>query len=128
MTKQIEEAKLYGIQGFSKELLEVADILEKATESVPKEELEEHVNPPLGSLYNGLKMTETELQKVFSRNGLEKIDGVGEVFDPNIHEALFEIPGEKHGTVAVVSRVGYMLHGRTIRAAKVGVVRAPDAS
>ena len=128
MTKQVEEAKLYGIQGFSKDILEVADTLEKATESVPKEELEEHVNPPLSALYDGLKLTEAELQKVFSKNGLKKIDGVGENFDPNFHEALFELPGEKHGTVAVVSRVGYMLHGRTIRAAKVGVVKAPDTS
>ena len=126
MTKQVKEAKLFGIQGFSKDILAVADILEKATESVPKAELEEDRNPALLSLFEGLKLTEAELQKVFSKNGLEKIDPVGEVFDPAFHEALFEVPGEEPGTVAVVSAVGYVLHGRTIRPAKVGVVKATE--
>ena len=126
MTKQVEEAKLFGIQGFSKDILGVADILEKATESVPKSELEKKTNPPLVSLFEGLKLTEAELRKVFSKNGLERINPLGEIFDPALHEALFEVPGEKPGTVAVVSGVGYVLHGRTIRPAKVGVVKATE--
>lgn len=124
MGKQVEEAKLFGIQSFAKDILEVADVLEKATESVPKKELEENSNPPLLSLYEGLKLTEAQLQKVLLKNGLTKIDAVGDMFDPKVHEAMFEIPGKKLGTVAVVSRVGYLLNGRTIRAARVGVVKA----
>lgn len=124
MEKQIEEAKLFGIQDFAKDILEVADILEKATESVPDKELKENTNVPLSSLYEGLKLTEAQLQKMLLKNGLTKIDAVGDPFDPNIHEALFELPGEKPGTVAVVSSVGYILNGRTLRAAQVGVVKA----
>lgn len=63
LTRQIEDAKIFGIQGFCKDLLEVADILGKATESVPKDELTEK-NPHLKTLYEGLKMTEAQLHKV----------------------------------------------------------------
>lgn len=63
LTKQINDAKLFGIQGFCKDLLDVADVLGKATESVPKDEITEH-NPHLKSLYEGLVMTEAQLHKV----------------------------------------------------------------
>lgn len=66
LTKQIEDAKQFGIQGFCKDLIEVADILGKATESVPKDELTER-NPHLKSLYEGLSMTEAQLHKVRAR-------------------------------------------------------------
>ena len=63
LMKQIDDAKLFGIQGFCKDLLDVADILGKATESVPKDQLTEK-NPHLKSLYEGLIMTEAQLHKV----------------------------------------------------------------
>jgi len=124
MKKQVDDAKLFGIQGFCKDLLDVADILGKATESVPSEQLQ--LNQHLSDLFSGLTMTETQLQKVFSRHGLVKIAPEdGEKFDPNFHEALFEqpIPGKEGGTVAVTTKVGYKLHERTIRPALVGVVK-----
>lgn len=119
--KQLEDSKLYAIQSFCKDLLEVADILEKATESVPKEELSKSSH--LKSLFDGLTMTETQLQKVFTNHGLEKVHPLNEKFDPNFHEALFQLPGEVSGTVAVVQKTGYRLHGRPLRAALVGVVK-----
>lgn len=122
--KLIEEAKLYGIQGFCKDLLEVADILEKATQSVPKEEIKDE-NPHLKNLYEGLVMTEVQIQKVFTKHGLLRLDPIGAKFDPYEHEALFHAPveGKEPGTVALVSKVGYKLHGRTLRPALVGVVK-----
>ncbi|XP_036620713.1 grpE protein homolog 1, mitochondrial [Trichosurus vulpecula] len=124
--KLVEEAKLYGIQGFCKDLLEVADILEKATASVPKEEIKEE-NPHLKNLYEGLVMTEVQIQKVFKKHGLLKLDPVGTKFDPYEHEALFHTPveGKEPGTIALVTKVGYKLHGRTLRPALVGVVKEP---
>ena len=119
--KQLEDSKLYAIQSFCKDLLEVADILEKATESVPKEELSKSSH--LKSLFDGLTMTETQLQKVFKSHGLEKVHPLNEKFDPNFHEALFQLPGEISGTVAVVQKTGYRLHERPLRAALVGVVK-----
>ncbi|KAM8899576.1 grpE protein homolog 1, mitochondrial [Spinachia spinachia] len=123
--KMIEDAKLYGIQGFCKDLLEVADILEKATESVPKEEVTTQ-NPHLKNLFDGLVMTEVQIQKVFTKHGLVKLNPEGEKFDPYEHEALFHAPvdGREPGTVAMVTKVGYKLHGRTLRPALVGVAKA----
>uniref|UniRef100_A0A8D2ACV2 GrpE protein homolog n=1 Tax=Sciurus vulgaris TaxID=55149 RepID=A0A8D2ACV2_SCIVU len=122
--KLVEEAKLYGIQGFCKDLLEVADILEKATQSVPEEEIQDD-NPHLKSLYEGLVLTEAQIQKVFTKHGLLRLDPLGAKFDPYEHEALFHTPveGKEPGTVALVSKVGYKLHGRTLRPALVGVVK-----
>ncbi|KAG1960431.1 grpE protein 1, mitochondrial [Pimephales promelas] len=124
--KMIDDAKLYGIQGFCKDLLEVADILEKATESVPKTEVSA-ANPHLKNLYDGLVMTEVQIQKVFKKHGLVKLNPDSQKFDPYEHEAVFHAPveGKEPGTVAVVTKVGYKLHGRTLRPALVGVVKAP---
>ncbi|XP_073430635.1 grpE protein homolog 1, mitochondrial isoform X1 [Dendrobates tinctorius] len=122
--KMLEDAKLYGIQGFCKDLLEVADILEKATQSVPKEEIKDE-NPHLKNLYEGLVMTEVQMQKVFKKHGVVKLNPVGAKFDPYEHEALFHSPveGKEPGTVALVTKVGYKLHERTLRPALVGVVK-----
>jgi len=126
MKKQVDDAKLFGIQGFCKDLLEVADVLNKATESVPQDQLTKE-NPHLTSLYEGLTMTNTQLVKVFARHGLEKIEpSEGDKFNPHMHEALFQVPapGKENGTVAVVTKIGYQLHERTIRPALVGVVKS----
>ncbi|CAH2299752.1 grpE homolog 1, mitochondrial [Pelobates cultripes] len=122
--KLVEDAKLYGIQGFCKDLLEVADVLEKATESVPKEEIKDD-NPHLKNLYEGLVMTEVQMQKVFKKHGVTKLNPVNAKFDPYEHEALFHAPmeGKEPGTVALVTKVGYKLHERTLRPALVGVVK-----
>ncbi|XP_006760175.1 PREDICTED: grpE protein homolog 1, mitochondrial isoform X1 [Myotis davidii] len=111
--KLVEEAKLYGIQGFCKDLLEVADILEKATQCVPKEEITED-NPHLKNLYEGLVMTEVQIQKVFTKHGLLRLDPVGAKFDPYEHEALFHAPveGKEPGTVALAG-VGLACSGWT---------------
>jgi molecular chaperone GrpE len=126
LMKQVNDAKLYGIQGFCKDLLEVADILQTATATVPQDKLP--VNPHLKDLFEGLTMTDTQLQKVFSKHGLHPIQPAeGEKFDPNIHEALFQVPapGKEEQTVAVVQKIGYKLHERTLRPALVGVFKTP---
>ncbi|EDS30230.1 grpE [Culex quinquefasciatus] len=122
LTKQIEDAKLFGIQGFCKDLLEVADILGHATEAVPKEEISDS-NPHLKNLYEGLTMTKAQLNQVFKRHGLEQVNPLNEKFNPNLHEALFqqEVQNVEPNTVVVVSKIGYKLHERCIRPALVGV-------
>lgn len=126
MQKQVDDQKLFGIQGFCKDLLEVADVLSTATDAVQKEELKPS-NPNLCSLYDGLIMTNSQLTKVFSKHGLLQIlPADGEKFDPNIHEALFQqavMEGKVAGTVAAVTKVGYKLHDRTLRPALVGVFK-----
>ena len=125
LRKQAEDAKLFGIQGFCKDLLEVADILNKAVESVPQDAIKED-NVHLKNLYSGVTMTEDQMQKVFHRNGLYPIKPKeGDSFDPNLHEALFahEVPGKESNTVMAVEKIGYRLHDRTIRPALVGVFK-----
>jgi len=124
MKKQVDDAKLYGIQGFCKDLLEVADILKTATLSVPQEQLSS--NAPLKDLFDGLTMTQAQLQKVFGKHGLVQIaPAEGDKFDPNIHEALFQVPtsDKEEETIAVVQKIGYKLHDRTLRPALVGVFK-----
>lgn len=122
LTKQIEDAKIFGIQNFCKDLLVVADTLTIATDAVPKEQITDS-NPHLKSLYEGLTMTKASLDQVFKRHGLEVISPLNEKFNPNFHEALFQQPVENKepNTVVVVSKVGYKLHERCIRPALVGV-------
>lgn len=124
--RMIEDGKIFGIQSFCKDLLEVADILQKATESVPKEELND-ANPHLKSLYEGLILTESQLQKVFTKHGLVPLNPIDAKFDPYEHEALFQVPmeGKDPGTVGVVTKIGYKLHNRIVRPAIVGVVKGP---
>ncbi|VDN06472.1 unnamed protein product [Thelazia callipaeda] len=123
--KQTEETKVFAIQGFCKDLLEVADILDLAISAVGKEELENNV--PLKNLFEGLEMTRTLLQKAFMKHGLKQISPEGEKFDPTLHEAVFQVPKEQSklesGSVAQVIKIGYALQNRPIRAAKVGVVQ-----
>lgn len=89
LTKQIEDAKVFGIQSFCKDLLEVADILGHATSAVPKDEIRD-TNPHLKNLYEGLTMTKDSLLQVFKRHGLEVVNPINEKFNPNLHEALFQ--------------------------------------
>lgn len=122
LTKRIDDAKVFGIQSFVKDLLEVADVLHKAVDGVSDEVLE-HESRYMRDMYQGLQLTETQLQQVFTRHGLNQENPVGEKFDPNRHEALFQIPApdSEPNTVLSVQKVGYVLSGRTIRPALVGV-------
>lgn len=123
MHKQVDEARVFGIQKFCKDLLDVADVLDSALSSVPKEAIVPD-NPHLQSLFTGLEMTQAQIQAVFRRHGLTQLNPIGMKFDPNEHQAVFvhHDNTKEPGTVAVVSKIGYKLQNRTIRPAMVGVV------
>lgn len=134
MRKEIDTVKLYGIQGFCKDLLEVADVLNlaivntdpsKNAESAESVSLDE-LKSKLKSMHNGLVMTETCLLKIFEKHGLVRIiPKEGDKFDPNLHEAIFRtpMPDKQSGTISVLTKNGFKLHERVIRAAQVGVVQ-----
>lgn len=127
MMKQVEDAKSFAIQSFCKDLLEVADTLSAAAESVPESTSgSEGSTAALKSLHDGVKLTRAQLQQVFSRHGLIEVSPLREKFDPNLHEALFqqEVEGAAAGTVVTVSKVGYKLHERCVRPALVGVAKS----
>lgn len=131
MRKETENVKIYGIQGFCKDLLEVADVLNLAIVNTdPKksgvENSQVELKQQLNAMHNGLIMTETCLLKIFEKHGLSRImPKEGERFDPNLHEAIFRLPieGKESGTVNVMTKIGFKLHERVIRAAQVGVVQ-----
>lgn len=126
MNKQVEDTKNFGIQGFCKDLLDVADVLNMAVDNTPKDELSK--NSHLQNLFEGLTMTESQLQKVFAKHGLVKITPkIGDKFDPFIHEAMFQVPSENkesNSNIAAVTKIGYKLKDRTIRPAVVGVFKS----
>ncbi|XP_068145383.1 grpE protein homolog, mitochondrial [Drosophila tropicalis] len=121
LNKQIADAKIFGIQSFCKDLLEVADTLGHATQAVPKEKLTD--NADLKNLYEGLSMTRASLLQVFKRHGLEPLDPINQKFNPNLHEALFQKEDKtvEANTIVEVTKLGYTLHERCIRPALVGV-------
>jgi molecular chaperone GrpE len=129
--RDIDQARQFAIKSFAKSLLEVSDNLERALDAVPADSIAAkdgaHNAKPsvLANLYQGIQLTEKELRKAFESNGLVKFGDVGEVFDPNKHEALFEYPDAKMqaGTVGQVMKPGFMLNSRVLRPAEVGVVK-----
>lgn len=124
--KEVQETKEYAITKFAKDLLSVADVLELALKAVPEAERGENApNQHLKDLYTGVSMTRTNLVATFKRFGIECYEPLGETFDPNLHEALFQapIPGKEPGTIFDVAKSGYKLGSRVLRPAQVGVVQ-----
>jgi len=123
--KQVEDAKVFAIQSFCKDLLEVADILHIAVDTADKSIIAS--DPRFKSLFDGVTMTKDVLLKTFDRHGLSIVSPEGQRFDPNLHDAVLQVSkeGAKHepGNVENVLKVGYSLRGRPIRAAQVVVVK-----
>lgn len=121
--RDVNSAKSFAVSSFAKSLLDTSDNLSRAMDAVNTEELEG--NPVLKTLYEGIQMTASGLDKSFQKHGLKKFGVVGETFDPNKHEALFEYMDEKSkaGTVGQVMKAGFELNGRVIRSAEVGVIK-----
>ena len=121
--REREETAKFAIAGFARDVLSVADNLRRALEAVPEDSGD---NEALGSLVGGIELTERELAAILQRHGVERIDPAGEKFDHNLHEAMFEIPtaDAEPGTVVQVIQTGYVLNGRLLRAAQVGIARA----
>eukprot|EP00049_Salpingoeca_infusionum_P003573 m.68007 g.68007 ORF g.68007 m.68007 type:complete len:235 (+) comp12184_c0_seq1:330-1034(+) len=120
--EQVAEAKDFAIRGFAKDLLSVSDVLQMAIENVSQDELDK--NEPLNNLFDGLKATQQMLTTTFKRHELVEVIPEGEPFDPNMHEAMFTVPHPdlEPNTVLQVTRTGWALKGRVLRAAQVGVV------
>ncbi|KAK2116693.1 GrpE protein 2, mitochondrial [Saguinus oedipus] len=120
----VEDAKIFGIQSFCKDLVEVADILEKTTECISEESEPGDQKLTLEKVFRGLSLLEAKLKSVFAKHGLEKLTPIGDKYDPHQHELICHVPagvGVQPGTVALVRQDGYKLHGRTIRLARVEV-------
>jgi molecular chaperone GrpE len=127
--REVSEAKLYGAANFAREMLTFADNLRRAIESVPQD-VRADLTPSLSALLEGVELTEKDFLSRLGRFGVKPIEALGARFDPNQHEALFEIPDETKiaGTVAQVVEQGYLINDRVLRPAKVGVARGGPKS
>jgi molecular chaperone GrpE len=122
--REVADAKLYGVANFAREALALADNLRRALDSFPAAS-REGLEPPVAALLEGVELTERDFSSRLARFGVKKIEALGTRFDPNQHEALFDIPDESQpaGTVAQVVEPGYLIGERVLRPAKVGVTR-----
>ena len=117
--KDRREAENYGGSKLARDMLPVHDNLKRALDTVSQDQ-----RAGSAALFEGIELTLRELRNVFAKHGITVIDPqVGDRFDPQLHEAMFEapLPGTKAGEIIQVSTQGFMLHDRILRPAQVGV-------
>jgi molecular chaperone GrpE len=127
--REVLDARMYGIAGFARDVLAVADNMHRALAAIGPE-LREAADAKVKALIEGVELTERELLKSLEKNGVKKFSPEGEKFDPNVHQAMYEVPTSDlpPGQVAQVIQAGYMIGDRVLRPAMVAVSKAPPKS
>jgi molecular chaperone GrpE len=120
--REVSDARTYGITGFARDVLDIADNLQRALDAVPAE-TRAAADPGLTALIEGVELTERSLHATLEKNGVKKFDPAGQKFDPNFQQAMYEVPDASvpSGTVVQVVQAGYMIGERVLRPALVGV-------
>jgi molecular chaperone GrpE len=120
--RERSDAAKYGVSQLARDLLDVADNLRRALDSLPESQVRDEATR---NLLAGVAATERALLAAFERHGIRRIDPRGERFDHNFHQAIFEAEntGKPAGTVVEVLQPGYLLHDRLLRPAMVGVAK-----
>jgi molecular chaperone GrpE len=119
--REVADARVYGVTGLARDLIGVADDLRRALDAA--EESAAIVDGPAKALCEGVELIERQLLKVLEKNGIRVFDPQGARFDPNVHQALFEVPDANipAGSVVQVIQPGFMIGERVLRPAMVGV-------
>lgn len=125
MEKEATDARTYAATNFARDILSVSDNLTRALDAIPAELRE---NEKMKPLVTGLEATGRELESVFAKNGITRIAAMGMPLDPNLHQAMVEIPtpDTAAGTIVAEMQAGYMIKDRLLRPALVGVAKAAD--
>ena len=120
--REVADAKTYGITGFARDVLDIADNLQRALDAVPAE-ARAAAGPGLTALIEGVELTERSLLNALEKNGVKRFDPIGQKFDPNFQQAMYEVPDPSvpSGTVVQVVQAGFMIGERVLRPALVGV-------
>jgi molecular chaperone GrpE len=120
--REVTDARLYGASSFARDILAVADNMRRALDAVPPE-ARAGGQDGMTSLVEGVELTERELLKALEKNGVRQFTPQGEKFDPNVHQAMFEVPDASvpAGSIVQVVQPGYMIGERMLRPALVGV-------
>ena len=123
--REREDAGKYAMSGFARDMLSVLDNLRRALDSLPADARQ---NEALSGLVAGVEMTERELLSTFERHGISRLEPQGEKFDHNFHQAMFHVEGsdQPDGTIVEVVQAGYVIAGRLLRPAMVGVAKAAN--
>jgi molecular chaperone GrpE len=127
--REVADARTYATTNFARDILNVADNLRRALETVPAE-ARAAAEGALLAILEGIELTERDLLKTLERHGIRKIEPKGERFDPNLHQAMFEVPDPSvpNGTVREVVQAGYVIGDRVLRPALVGVAKGGPKS
>src|ERR1700732_251027 len=120
--REVTDARLYGVASFARDMLGVAANMRRALDAGAPE-LRASAEPGVKALIDGVELTERELLKALEKNGVRQFSPRGEKFDPNVHQAIFEVPNPSvpAGSVVEVVAPGYMIGERVLRPAMVGV-------
>src|SRR3974390_3378953 len=120
--REVADARAYGITGFARDVLDIADNLQRTLDAVPAE-TRELADPMLKTLIEGVELIERSLLNALEKNGVKKFDPSGEKFNPNFQQAMYEVPDASvpAGTVVQVVQAGYTIGERVLRPALVGV-------
>jgi molecular chaperone GrpE len=124
--REVADARAYGITSFARDVLQVADNMHRALDAIG-DELRATAEGNVKALLEGIDLTERELQKVLEKHGVKMFSPLGERFDPNFHQAMYEVAdgSAAPGTVAQVIQAGYTIGERVLRPAMVAVAKAP---
>jgi molecular chaperone GrpE len=128
MEKERQDTAKFAVSSFARDLLGVADNLGRALAAISPEQRVQ--DGPLKTIFTGVEATERELLRSLENNGIKKIDPLGQMFDPNLHEVMFEIdaPDQKPGTILQVLEPTYTIHDRLLRSARVGIAKGGIAA
>lgn len=120
--REVADSRAYGISAFARDMLVVADNMRRALDAIG-EDTRAGADPALAGLLDGVELTERELLKALEKHGIRQMEAQGQKFDPNLHQAMFEVPDPSvpAGTVVQVVQSGYMIADRVLRPALVGV-------
>ncbi|HYB09273.1 MAG TPA: nucleotide exchange factor GrpE [Alphaproteobacteria bacterium] len=123
--KESEDTAKYAVANMARDFLSIPDNLHRVLESIPAEGRTS--SELLEKLAAGVELVEREAQTILERHGIKRIDPLGQPFDHNFHQALFEVPTTDRpaGTVVQVLAPGYVIHDRLLRPALVGVAKVP---
>jgi molecular chaperone GrpE len=122
--RDVKDAKSYAVTAFARDMLAVSDNLRRALDSVPVDAMESG-EAGLKALVEGVDMTERAMLSALERHGVRKMEAEGQKFDPNFHQAMFEVPNPNvpNNTVVQVVQAGYVIGERVLRPAMVGVAK-----
>jgi molecular chaperone GrpE len=122
--RDVKDARSYSIAGFARDMLAVSDDLRRAIDAVPAE-AREGDNEGLRTLLEGVELTERSMLAALERHGVRRIEPEGQKFDPNFHQAMFEVPNTQvpNNTVVQVVQAGYVIGERVLRPAMVGIAK-----